>query len=36
MGGTSRPRRLVVSDGWFFVTRRLLPRRRTLSELEFA
>jgi putative transposase len=32
----SRLRRLVVSDRWFFITCRLLPRRRTLSPLEFA
>jgi REP element-mobilizing transposase RayT len=36
MGGMSRLRRLVVSHRWFFVTCRLLPRRRILSELEFA
>src|SRR5208337_1176848 len=36
MGAMSRLRRLVVSDRWFFVTCRLLPRRRILSELEFA
>jgi len=36
MGGMSRLRRLVVSDRWFFVTCRLLPRPRILSELEFA
>jgi len=35
MGGMSRLRRLVVSDRWFFVTCRLLPRRRILSESEF-
>jgi hypothetical protein len=32
----SRLRRLVVSDRWFFITCRLLPRRRVLSPLEFA
>jgi putative transposase len=32
----SRLRRLVVSDRWFFITCRLLPRRRILSPLEFA
>ena len=32
----SRLRRLVVSDRWFFITCRLLPRRRVLSALEFA
>ena len=32
----SRLRRLVVSDRWFFISCRLLPRRRMLSELEFA
>jgi putative transposase len=32
----SRLRRLVVSDRWFFVTCRLLPRRRRLSPAEFA
>ena len=31
----SRLRRLVVSDHWFFITCRLLPRRRILSESEF-
>jgi REP element-mobilizing transposase RayT len=31
----SRLRRLVVSNRWFFITCRLLPRR-ILSELEFA
>jgi len=36
MGGMSRLRRLVVSDRWFFVTCRLLRRRRILSQLEFA
>jgi hypothetical protein len=36
MGGLSRLRRLVVSGRWFFVACRLLPRRRTLSESEFA
>jgi REP element-mobilizing transposase RayT len=29
-------RRLVVSDRWFFITCRLLPRRRILSDSEFA
>ena len=32
----SRLRRLVVSDRWFFITCRLLPRRRVLSELGFS
>ena len=32
----SRLRRLVVSDRWFFITCRLLPRRRILSDAEFA
>ena len=32
----SRLRRLVVSDRWFFITCRLLPRRRLLSPSEFA
>ncbi|MGO8737072.1 MAG: REP-associated tyrosine transposase [Terriglobia bacterium] len=32
----SRLRRLVVPDHWFLVTCRLLPRRRILSDLEFA
>ncbi len=32
----SRLRRLVVSDRWFFITCRLLPRRRILSPAEFA
>ena len=32
----SRLRRLAVSDRWFFVTCRLLPRRRVLTPLEFA
>lgn len=32
----SRLRRLVVSDRWFFITCRLLPGRRILSEAEFA
>jgi hypothetical protein len=36
MGGMSRLRRPVVSDRWFFITCHLLPRRRTLSEVEFA
>jgi len=31
----SRLRRLVVSDRWFFITCRLLPRRRILSPAEF-
>lgn len=31
----SRLRRLVVSDRWFFITCRLLRRRRILSPLEF-
>jgi putative transposase len=34
-GRMSRLRRLVVSDRWFFVTCRVLPRRRILSESEF-
>jgi len=32
----SRLRRLVVSDRWFFITCRLLPGRRILSDSEFA
>jgi putative transposase len=36
MSGMSRLRRLVVSDRWFFITCRLLPRRRILSPSEFA
>jgi len=32
----SRLRRLVVSDRWFFITCRLLPRRLILSPSEFA
>jgi putative transposase len=32
----SRLRRLVVSDRWFFITCRLLPRRRILTPSEFA
>jgi len=32
----SRLRRLVVSDRWFFVTCRLLPGRKILSDSEFA
>jgi REP element-mobilizing transposase RayT len=32
----SRLRRLVVSDRWFFVTCRLLPGRKLLSDSEFA
>lgn len=32
----SRLRRLVVSDRWFFITCRILPRRRILSDSEFA
>jgi hypothetical protein len=32
----SRLRRLVASDRWFFITRRLLAERRTLSDSEFA
>ena len=35
IGGMSRLRRLVLSDRFFFVTCRLLPRRRILSESEF-
>jgi putative transposase len=36
MGAMSRLRRLVVSDRWFFITCRILPRRGILSESEFA
>ena len=36
IAGMSRLRRLVVSDRWFFITCRLLPRRRILSVAEFA
>lgn len=36
MGGMSRLRRLVVSDRWFFITCRRLPRRRIPSPSEFA
>jgi hypothetical protein len=32
----SRLRRLVLSDRWFFVAYRVLPRRRHLSDSEFA
>jgi len=32
----SRLRRLVVSDRWFLITCRLLPRRRILSAAEFS
>jgi putative transposase len=32
----SRLRRLVLSDRWFFISCRLLPGRRILSESEFA
>jgi hypothetical protein len=32
----SRLRCLVVSDRWFFITCRVLPRRRILSDSEFA
>ena len=32
----SRLRRLVLSDRWFFITCRVLPRRRHLSDSEFA
>jgi len=32
MRAMSRLRRLVVSDRWFFVTCRVLPRRRILAE----
>ena len=32
----SRLRRLMVSDRWFFITCRLLPRRRILAREEFA
>lgn len=35
MGAMSRLRRLVVSDRSLFVTCRVLPRRRILSESEF-
>jgi REP element-mobilizing transposase RayT len=35
-GGMSRLRRLVVSDGWFFVTCRVLPVRGHLSDSELA
>ena len=35
VGRKSRPRRLVVSDRWFFITGRLLRRRRILSLPEF-
>ena len=35
MGAMSRLRRLVVSDRWFFVTCRVLPRRGILSASEF-
>jgi len=36
MHAMSRLRRLVVSDRWFFVACRVLPRRRILSESQFA
>ena len=36
ISGMSRLRRLVVSDSWFFITCRILPRRRILSPSEFA
>ncbi len=36
MAAMSRLRRLVVSDRWFFITSRVLPRRRMLSDSEFA
>jgi REP element-mobilizing transposase RayT len=36
MGGMSRLRRLVVSARWFFITCRVLPKRRILSASEFA
>ena len=32
----SRLRRLVLSDAWFFISCRLLPRRRILAPEEFA
>jgi hypothetical protein len=32
----SRLRRLVLSDCWFFITCRVLPRRRHLSDSELA
>ncbi len=35
MGAMLRLRRLVVSDRWFFVTCRLLPRRRIFSDADF-
>ncbi len=35
MTAMSRLRRLMVSDRWFFITCRLLPRRRILSPPEF-
>jgi len=35
IGGVSRLRRLVLTDRFFLVTCRLLPRRRILSESEF-
>ena len=35
MARMSRLRRLVVSDRWFFITCRLLPRRRILGASEF-
>jgi REP element-mobilizing transposase RayT len=36
MGAMSRLRRLVVSNRWFFVACRILPRRGILSESGFA
>jgi putative transposase len=36
MGGVSRLRRLVLSDRFFFVTCRRLPKRGILTESEFA
>ena len=36
MGARSRLRRLVVSDRWFFVACRVLPRRGILFESDFA
>jgi hypothetical protein len=32
----ARLRRLVLSDRWFFITCRVLPRRRHLLDSEFA
>ena len=36
LGAMSRPRRLVVSDDWFFITCRVLPGRGILTASEFA